>query len=174
MPFLIRPTLVGAALLAAAIATPALSHDYKAGPLTLNHPWSRATPGGAKVAAGYLKIINTGPEPDRLVGGSSPLASRVEVHEMSTTDGVMRMRPLEAGLEIKPGETLELKPGAAFHLMFQEIKAPLKVKDRVPANLSFQRAGPVEVLFNVEPIGAGTPAGADHEGMAHETPAKAP
>lgn len=170
---LIRPALAGAAILAATIS-PGSSHDYKAGPLILDHPWSRATPGGAKVAVGYLRITNTGAESDRLVGGTSPLAARVEVHEMSTTDGVMRMRTIEDGLEIRPGGTVELKPGS-FHLMFQEIRQPLKAKDRVPATLTFQRAGTVEVLFNVEPIGAGAPAGS-HEGMTHDAaaPGRAP
>lgn len=171
MPSFIRPALAGAALLAATI-TPASSHDYKAGPLVLNHPWSRATPGSARVAAGYLKITNTGAQPDRLLGGTSPLAVRVEVHEMSTADGVMRMRPLDAGLEIKPGETVELKPGA-IHLMFEQIVEPFRAKNRVPATLTFERAGPVEVLFNVEPIGASPPAGG-HEGAAHDTPGRAP
>lgn len=168
---LIRPALAGAAMLAATI-TPGSSHDYKAGPLVLNHPWSRATPGSARVAAGYLKITNTGAQPDRLLGGTSPLAVRVEVHEMSTADGVMRMRPLDAGLEIKPGETVELRPGS-IHLMFEQITEPFRAKNRVPATLAFERAGPVEVLFNVEPIGAPAPVGG-HEGAAHDTAGRAP
>ena len=85
--------------------------------ITLEQPWSRATPAGAKVGGGYLRITNTGPEPDRLVGGTFPLAAKVEVHEMSLEDNVMRMKQVEGGLEIEPGATVELKPGG-YHLMF--------------------------------------------------------
>ena len=68
--------------------------------LTLAQPWSRATPGGAKVGGGYLSITNTGAASDRLIGGSFPLASKVEVHEMRMEGDVMRMKPVEGGLEI--------------------------------------------------------------------------
>jgi hypothetical protein len=80
-------------------------------------------------------------------------AERVEVHEMSMTDGVMKMRPLPDGLTIKPGETVELKPGG-FHMMFMDIKQPLKQGDTMKATLTFEKAGTVEVIFNVNSVGA--------------------
>jgi copper(I)-binding protein len=95
--------------------------DYKVGALEINNPWSRAVPKGAKVAVGYMKIRNTGTEPDRLVGGSTPVAGRFEIHEMSMDKGVMKMRLLPSGLEIKPGETVELKP-SSFHIMMTDLK----------------------------------------------------
>ncbi len=61
-----------------------------------------------------MTITNAGSMPDRLIGGTFPMAGRFEVHEMAVTDGVMRMRELAKGLEIKPGETVELKPGATM------------------------------------------------------------
>src|SRR5687767_10248181 len=90
---------------------------FKAGSLTIEAPWSRATPGGARVAGGFMKITNHGKESDRLIGGRLPNAGRFEIHESTEVGGVMRMRPLTQGLEIKPGETVELKPGG-HHLMF--------------------------------------------------------
>jgi periplasmic copper chaperone A len=68
--------------------------NYKVGALEIDNPWSPAVPKGAKVAAGYMKIKNTGTEPDRLAGGSTPVAGRFEIHEMSIDKGVMKMRPL--------------------------------------------------------------------------------
>ena len=135
----------------------------KAGSLTIEAPWSRATPGGAKVAGGYLKITNTGRETDRLTGGSLPRAGRVEIHEMAVADGVMRMRPLPAGLEIKPGETVELKPGG-LHLMFMDLTAGLKSGENVKGTLVFEKAGTVEVTFRVAPAGS---QGAGSGGDAH-------
>jgi periplasmic copper chaperone A len=90
--------------------------SYKLGQLIIEAPWARATPKGAEVGAGYLKITNTGKEADRLMGGSLPVATSVEVHQMTMSDGVMKMRKVDNGLEIKPGKTVELKPGG-YHLM---------------------------------------------------------
>src|SRR5262245_28121050 len=113
-----------------AFAGPALAHDYNVGSLNIGHPWARATPKGAAVAGGYLKITNKGKEADRLIGGSAEFAGRFEIHEMSDEGGVMKMRHLPKGIEIKPGETVELKPGS-IHVMFMDLKTPL-VKDQKP------------------------------------------
>ena len=133
----------------------------KAGPLNLEQPWSRATPGGAKVGGGYLSITNTGAAPDRLVGGSFPLASKVEVHEMRMEGDVMRMKPVEGGLEIKPGATVELKPGG-YHLMFMDLKEPLKEGQKVKGTLVFEKAGSVEVEYAVRGMGGAAPAEHKH------------
>jgi copper(I)-binding protein len=139
--------------LTAAAAKSAAAPSYKIGALVLEAPWIRATPGGAQVAGGYVKISNTGTEPDRLVGGTFPLAAAVEVHEMGMTDGVMKMRSLPNGLEIKPGASVDLKPGG-YHLMFQKLQSPLKEGQAIKGTLVFEKAGPVEVEYKVMPIGS--------------------
>jgi copper(I)-binding protein len=126
----------------------------KVGDLTVTGPWTRATPRGAKVAGGYMKITNAGNAPDRLLGGTGALVGRVEVHEMSITDGIMRMRPLMNGLEIKPGESVELSPGG-YHLMLMDLKQQLREGDTLSATLRFEKAGTVEVNFRVGGIGEG-------------------
>ena len=131
---------------------------FKAGALTIEAPWARATPGGAQVAGGFMKITNTGNEPDRLVGGTVPFAGRFEVHEMAMDGGVMKMRELSKGLEIKPGETVELKPGG-YHVMFMDLKSGLKEGEVVKGTLVFEKAGKVEVEYRVGPIGGGAPGG---------------
>ena len=140
------------ALLLAVLATGAFAHDYKLGSLTINHPWSRATPKGATVAGGYLKITNTGTTPDRLVSGASEIAKRFEVHEMSMDGGVMRMRELKNGVEIAPGATVEFKPGS-YHVMFVDVAKPFAKGDRVKATLTFEKAGKIDVEFAVTDIG---------------------
>jgi copper(I)-binding protein len=126
---------------------------FKLGDLTVTSPWTRATPGGAKIAGGYLKVTNNGASADRFVGAKSDAADRVEIHEMSMNDGVMKMRPLPNGLEIKPGETVELKSGG-YHLMFMDLKQPLKQGDSFKAKLQFEKAGSLDVDFNVNALGA--------------------
>jgi len=93
--------LVGAVAGTLFLASPGFAHDDTAGALKIGHPWSRATPNGAKVAGGYLTVTNTGAEPDTLIGGTFAAAGRVEVHRMSMEDGVMKMAPVEGGLVIK-------------------------------------------------------------------------
>jgi periplasmic copper chaperone A len=151
-----------AAIGAIAFALAAISWataQTKIGDLRIEHPWSRATPGGAKVAAGYLTITNTGTSPDRLVGGSSPNAGKVEVHEMSMNNNVMTMRPLQGGLPIEPGKSVTLAP-SGYHLMFQDLKSPLKQGSKFTATLQFEKAGAVDITFDVRGVGA---SGSDHE-----------
>ena len=140
-------------LVLAGAASRASAHDYELGTLKLTHPWSRATPGGAKVAAGYLKIVNTGTKPDRLVAAQSTVAGAVEIHEMATTDAVMKMRALSTGLVIAPGQTVELAPGG-YHVMFIDLKGPIVQDQPFKARLKFEKAGEVEIEFKVEAIGA--------------------
>ena len=126
---------------------------FKAGDLFIEAPWSRATPPGARVAAGFVKVTNNGSETDRLIGGSFELAKKIEVHEMTMSDNVMRMRQLAKGLEIKPGESVELRP-SSYHLMFFELARPLKAEEVIKGTLTFERAGTVAVDFVVAPLGA--------------------
>lgn len=137
----------------ASIATFVSAHDYAKGSLKIDHPWSRATPHGAQVAGGYLVIENKGADADRLVSATSEIAGRVEIHEMTVQDGIMKMRPLPRGLEIKPGATAKLEPGG-YHVMFMNLKRPLKQGEKFKGTLVFEKAGTLEVEFNVEAMGA--------------------
>jgi copper(I)-binding protein len=117
------------------------------GQVEIEKPWMRATPPGAKVAAGYMTVRNKSGSPDRLVGASSPAAARVETH-VTTKDGeILRMREAKT-LDIPANGTLELKPGGA-HLMFLDVMQPLKEGDKVPVSLKFEKAGEVRAEFNV-------------------------
>ena len=121
----------------------------------ISDAWSRATPPGAKIAAGYLTIRNQGAAADRLIGASSPAAARVEPHVTEKQGEVMRMREVK-GYDVPAKGSYELKPGGA-HLMLVDIKRPLKEGDKVPLVLRFQKAGEVKVDLEVKALGA--PAG---------------
>jgi periplasmic copper chaperone A len=148
-----KTSVVLALAAACLLATGALAQQYKLGSLEIDHPWSRATPKGAKTGAGYVSIKNTGSTADRLLGGSFVDAGQVQVHQMTMDQGVMKMRPVAGGVEIKPGETVELKPDG-YHLMFIDLKQPLKKGEQVDGALEFEKAGKVQVQFTVESIGA--------------------
>jgi copper(I)-binding protein len=166
---LVRSALVAVALsavpsLPVLTAMPAAAHQFKAGDLTLKHPWTRATPKGAKMGGGFVVIVNAGQGADRLIGGSLELAGRTEVHEMKMDGDVMKMRKLDGGLDIPAGATVELKPGS-FHLMFLDLTAPLEAGTKVKGTLVFEKAGTVPVEFAVEAIDA---KGADHKAGGHD------
>lgn len=141
----------------------ASAHDFKVGDLVVAHPWSRATPPGAKIGAGYVAVTNTGTEPDRLIGGSTAVSQGFELHESQVTDGVARMRPLEEGLEIAPGQTVTLAPGGT-HAMLTGLSAPIRQGEPFKGTLVFEKAGPVEVEFAVEGFGAAPAPEGDHGG----------
>jgi periplasmic copper chaperone A len=139
----------------------AVAEDYSAGTIQIGKPWTRATPKGATVAGGYMTISNKGSAPDRLLGGSAAVAGRFEIHSMVTEQGVAKMRPVEGGLEIKPGETVELKPGS-FHAMLMGLQQPLQKGQKVKGTLEFEKAGKVDIEYAVEALGATSPAAGAH------------
>jgi len=133
-------------LLAMFVATPVL------GQVQIEHAWTRATPPGAKVGGGYMTIKNAGAA-DKLVGASSSVAAKVELHVHINDNGVMKMREVPGGYDIPAKGAFELKPGGA-HLMFMDLKAPLKEGDKVTVTLKFEKAGEVKTEFQVGGMGA--------------------
>ena len=148
------------AAFAALAVLPAQAADFTAGNLKISSPWARATPKGASVGGGYMTITNTGTAADHLVGGSTDISRGFEVHEMNMEGGVMKMRPVAGGIEIKPGQTVTLDP-SGYHVMFVGLKDQLKQGDHFKATLQFDKAGKVDVDFAIEGIGAKT-GGGDH------------
>jgi copper(I)-binding protein len=145
-----------------ALAPAARAADYDVGAIHISQPWSRATPKGAANGAGYMTITNKGSEPDRLNCVSSDASAQCQIHTMSMEDGVMKMRPVEGGLEILPGQTVTLKVGG-LHMMLLGLKQPLEAGNSVKATLKFDHAGTVDVEYPIVAIGARAP-GTDDAG----------
>ncbi len=130
-----------------------LAHEYKVGGLLIDHPWTRATPLGSDMGAGFLAIHNSGDTADRLLSAAAPFTRRVELQEMTMKDGLMRMMPIKGGLEIPAGGTLVLEP-SGHHLVFIDLKEQLKEGEMLDATLTFEKAGKVKIQYKVEAIGA--------------------
>ncbi|MEL6437450.1 MAG: copper chaperone PCu(A)C [Pseudomonadota bacterium] len=163
------------ALLATAILTltagTAFAHDYKIGDLVIDHPVARATPANAPVSAGYMTITNNGSEADTLVAAKAPFSGRVELHEMTMQDDVMKMRELEGGIVIPAGETVILMPGG-LHVMFMDMQQQLSEGETFSGTLTFANAGTVEVTLNIESLATirknmGADAKMDHSSHDH-------
>lgn len=142
-----------------------MSHDanqtaVQAGELAITGAFARATPPNAQVAGGYLSIVSQGAA-DRLLSAASPVADKVEIHEMTMQGDVMTMRPQPEGLAIPAGETVELKPGG-YHLMMLGLKQPLVEGETLPMSLTFEKAGKVDITLQVRAINARGAAGEKH------------
>jgi len=135
-------------------ATVAAAHEYKAGDLEIVHPWARATLKGSSVADGFMKIINHGSTPDRLLSVSVEFAKAGQIHDMKMEGDVMKMQELTGGLEIPAGATVELKPKSP-HIMFIGVNQELIPDEVVNGELTFEKAGKVKVEFMIEPAGTG-------------------
>lgn len=133
-----RPLPFAAFLLAAALSAGSIA---AAGEVQVLAAWARATPG--PTAAVYLDLLNNAPEPDRLVGASSPLAQRIEFHEHGESAGVMTMAAVP-DIPLPSGETVRLAPGGR-HLMLFGLAQPLRPGQRLALTLVFERAGTLTV-----------------------------
>lgn len=111
-----------------------------------------ATPTGAKTAAAYLTIVNHGTSADRLVGASTPLADRLQFHQETNDNGIMRMRELPS-VTVDPGSSVTLKPGG-MHIMMIGLNQQLKERQSFPLVLEFEKAGKITLQVPIAKAGA--------------------
>ena len=148
------------------LASIASAENFSAGSVEITNPWIRATPRGAGVAGAYMTIVNKGTQAERLMGGSIVGVSRFEVHRTVMDGNVAKMRPVEGGVEIKPGQSVALRPDS-FHVMLIGLKQQFQQGQRIQGTLIFEKVGKMDVEFTVESMGATGPGHSmpmDHTG----------
>jgi periplasmic copper chaperone A len=145
----------GLVLALALFAGVTYGHSNEKGDLQVRHSWSRATPPGAKVGVTYMEIRNSGAKPARVIGASTPLARKVEMHVTTHDGGVARMREVKT-LDIPAGGRVELRPGGS-HLMLVDLVRPLAKGERIPLTLRFEGAGELALEVEVQELGARHP-----------------
>lgn len=152
-------------------ASLAAAQDFKVGHLVVGQPWARASVGPSGAGAAYFTIVNHGKEVDRLVKVETTASKRAALHTHVIKGGVARMRKI-AALEVSPGEPTVLKPGG-MHIMLMGLKAPLKKGGHFSLDLTFEKAGTVEVQVAVKSITAMGPVGGHkHGGQVQAQPMK--
>jgi len=144
-------------LVGALNSPPAQSQEVKQGDLVISQPWSRAAPRGAELANSYLTIENKGTTADRLVGGTTEVAEKIEIQQTSMAGGATSAQPAGGGLAIPPGEKVVLAPGS-YKLAVLNLKSALKKGTKVPITLEFEKAGKIAVSFEVLGAAAKGPA----------------
>lgn len=152
-----RNTLLAFAALLS-FSAPLLAHEYKAGDLEIEHPWSLQVPAVSPNGAAYFVVRNHGHAADRLLGADTERAASAEVHEHLMKDGMMTMQKVD-GVDVPAGGSLTFAPGR-YHLMLFGLKKPLADGERFPLTLHFQKAGDVKVEVEVQKE---APAAAMHE-----------
>jgi copper(I)-binding protein len=153
-------THVAAALAALLFYTPVLAdgHGHKGHSSGAMHnqeimikaPWARASIG--KNGAAFLTVVNMGKTDDKLVGASSDIAKRVELHTHKMDGNIMRMRQVE-NIPIPAGGTITLKPGG-HHVMFMGLGRKLTEGEEFPLTLIFEKAGRMQVNVKIGKMGA--------------------
>lgn len=128
-------TWLSCALLSACFSAPVWAHP-DAAHVQADNAWARASVQGQQATGAFMQL--TAKEPLRLVGVETPAAETGEIHEMKMEGDVMRMRQIE-GLNLPQGQAVALKPGG-YHIMFQQLKAPLQDGSEVPVTLVFKDA----------------------------------
>jgi hypothetical protein len=144
---LLKKTLLIAALLSPSLF--ASAHEYSAGELHIEHPWSREMPPVAPTTAAYFVVHNKGAEADRLVSVATPVAGKAEMHEHLHADGLMKMQQVQGGVEIPAGGEVKFEP-MGYHVMLFNLKQQAKDGERFPLTLTFEKAGAVEVEITVQ------------------------
>ena len=147
--------------LLAAVMMAGLAGAASAAGVHVEDGWARATVEGMKMGGAFMKIHNDEAKQDFLLGGSSPVAERVEVHTHINDNGVMRMREVKGGIPLPAGQTQELKRGS-YHIMFFGLKKPLQEGDKFDLNLKFKNAKPQKITVTVKPMQAGAMPAHDH------------
>lgn len=108
--------------------------------------WCRPSPNGAKAGGCYVTL--TAATDDKLTDGSTPRAGSLQVHEMKTENGMMKMAELTAGLPLPAGQAVALAPGGN-HLMLIGLTAPLVDGETVPLTFQFASAPTITVQAQV-------------------------
>jgi copper(I)-binding protein len=114
--------------------------------VAVRDPEAFETAKGMTVGAALMGLLSD--NADKLVGATTPVAERVEIHTMLEENGIMKMRKLEDGLELPKNKMVILSPNG-YHLMLMGLKEPLKAETEFPLTLTFEKADPQTVTVKV-------------------------
>ena len=130
--------------------------------VTVVDPWVRATVPNQKASGAFMQVRSS--QAARLVGISTPVAGRAELHEMAMENNTMRMRQVDA-IDLPAGKAVNLASGG-YHVMLFDLKRQLKEGERVPLTLVVQdatkKSSSVTVEAQVKPLTYVAPAAGHH------------
>ena len=132
--------------------------------ISVMEPWSRPSPMVAGNGAVYMMLMNKGGQADTLTSVSSDIAETIELHETKMEGDVMKMAPVQGGIEVPAGGSAELKPGG-LHVMLINLKEELVPGNKIELTLNFENSDPIKVEAEIRDMGSGMD---DMDKMEHE------
>ena len=128
----------------------AVPHDVISENIRIENSYARETIPGTNISSAYMKVINTSSKAIRLVGASSQISERIELHEHTMTNGMMRMRQKQS-VDIPANQEIIFQP-SGLHLMIFDLKHPLKSAENVVITLHFDDKSSVNVTYAIKSI----------------------
>lgn len=160
--FISRHISILSLVAAMTFAAPALQADeLVSGDLHITNVWAR--PSTTSTGAAYLTISNQGKSDDALISVTSSVAENTEMHEMTMSDMVMRMRKM-ASVPLPAGQAVNFAPGG-MHIMLIGLKGPLKEGESFNVSLAFKNGGQVDLPVTV--MANATSSMGKMDGMSH-------
>lgn len=146
--------LLSTFMIAGSLTASALTASGEEDAIMIEDAWAKVS---FKNGAVYMNIQNGDTYATELVKATSPIADRVELHNVIEQDGVFKMIHLDKeGIKVPAGEMVALMPNG-YHVMIFGLKEKLKAGDKLPLKLYFyggtpERNATKEINVIVKPI----------------------
>lgn len=125
-------------------------------------PWVRGTTASQKTTGAFMTLVSSGPA--TLVAATSPLAGKVEIHQMRMDGSVMRMRKVDE-VVLPAGKPVALNPGG-YHIMLMELRERMRAGTKVPLTLKIRNdngaTSEVAVMAEVTSVAGQKPESVEH------------
>ncbi|MFZ1417486.1 MAG: copper chaperone PCu(A)C [Burkholderiaceae bacterium] len=116
---------------------------------TADGAWARATVPGQNMGGAFITL--TSDQDATLIGASSPVSEKMELHTMKMEGEKMVMAQVSS-IPLPANTQVELKPGS-LHLMFMGLKQPLTEGQNIAITLKIKlSSGHVETLSIQAPV----------------------
>ncbi|ASP48139.1 copper chaperone PCu(A)C [Cognaticolwellia beringensis] len=103
---------------------------------------------GTSISSAYMTIKNLSAKNIRLIAASSVVSERIEIHQHTMVDGLMRMRQQDYA-EVSAHNITEFQP-SGYHLMIFDLKHPIKAKENIIITLHFDDQSRIDVNYTVQ------------------------
>lgn len=118
--------------------------------VVVSDSYIRETIPGTVITSAYMTLDNSQLKEVVLTGVTSSISERIEIHEHTLDNGMMKMRQRD-NITIPAQSTVNLKPGG-LHLMIFDFKKPL-IKDQViPITLHFLSGKHIDITMTVKTL----------------------
>jgi copper(I)-binding protein len=124
-----------------------ITNAYAISSITVTDGYIKASIPGSDITAAYMTIINAGDKAITLQKISSTISDRIEIHEHSMANGMMRMRQV-AEVTIDANNEVVLQP-SGLHLMIFSVKQTITEQDVIPLTLYFSNETNINIQLPV-------------------------